>query len=59
MDNDLKQSGELLQISADVVFHRDVLRMAIPAAAPNQPGQVVREPQLALDFPDDENEDAC
>jgi hypothetical protein len=58
MDNDLKQSGELVRISADVVFHRDVLRMAIPAAA-NRPGYVVRAPQLALDFPDDEDEDAC
>ncbi|MBS2132301.1 hypothetical protein KEX41_29405 (plasmid) [Burkholderia thailandensis] len=59
MDNKPGQAGELLQISADVVFHRDVLRMAIPAAAPNQPGQVVREPQLAFDFPDDTDEDAC
>lgn len=59
MDNDLKQSGELVWISADVVFHRDVLRMAIPATAPDRPGHVAREAQLALDFPDDEDEDAC
>ncbi|WP_199545297.1 hypothetical protein [Paraburkholderia kururiensis] len=59
MDNDLKQPGELVRISADVVFHRDVLHMAIPATTPDRPERVAREAQLALDFPDDEDEDAC
>lgn len=58
MDNDRKQSGELVRISADVVFHRDVLRVAVPAP-PDRPGHVAREAQFTLDFPDDEDEDAC
>ncbi|KVD60322.1 hypothetical protein WI87_13260 [Burkholderia ubonensis] len=59
MDNDLNQSDELVRISADVVFHRDVLRMVRRAATPDRPEHVARKAQLALDFPDDEDADAC
>lgn len=63
MDNNLRQSTELVWITTDVVFHRDVLCIAVPVATPDRPpsrsGHVARETQLALDLSDNGREDAC
>jgi hypothetical protein len=61
MDNKPGQGGEFVWITADVVFHRDALRTAVPAPTADRPGsaRATRETQLALDFPDETDEDAC
>lgn len=66
-DHAISASGEpdeLVRITADVVFHRDVLGIAAPglATAPALRDRLwpsPREAQLALDFLDGMDEDPC
>jgi len=55
---------ELVRVSADVVFHRDVLRVAVPGrvtacAVRDRLRVTPRDAQLALDFLDGMDENAC
>jgi hypothetical protein len=63
MDNQLGQASELVWITVDVVYHRNALRTAVPGPATDQPGsrtvRAKRDIQLALDFADEPDEDAC